>query len=121
MKLRPFSSAVLAGLLGGMAFGQGSTSPGTTPQGSTQKAASPAIDSLTPMAGPAGTKVTISGTQLNDVTRVQFSPGREAPFKVLSDSQIEVTVPDGAVTGPIKLSTAAGTAVSKDTFEVMPR
>lgn len=69
----------------------------------------PAISSLTPSSGAAGTAVTISGTSFVDVISVQFN-GITAAYTVNSATQITATVPAGETSGPLTITTAGGTA-----------
>ena len=78
----------------------------------------PAVIAMTPMAGPAGTLVTIRGTNLSRVSRVMFSPNLEAKEKVVSDIMIQVTVPVGAISGPVTLETLVGTVKPRVTFSI---
>lgn len=78
----------------------------------------PIINSFTPSSGPVGTKVTITGGGFHGATKVTFGGVKAASFSVDSGSQITATVPTGAVTGKIKVTTAGGTATSKGTFTV---
>jgi uncharacterized protein (TIGR03437 family) len=61
--------------------------------------------------------VTISGSAFTGATSVTFN-GVAAPFSVTSYSQITATVPAGATTGPIAVTTAGGTGVSQSSFSV---
>jgi uncharacterized protein (TIGR03437 family) len=77
----------------------------------------PAVSGFTPTSGPAGTSVTISGTNFTGATAVRFN-GASAPFTVSSATAIQATVPAGATNGPVSVTTAAGTAASGSTFTV---
>ena len=79
--------------------------------------AAPTLASFTPASGQAGTTVTISGTNLSGATGVTFN-GAGATFAVASATQISATVPQNATTGPIAVTTPAGTAVSQGSFTV---
>lgn len=76
------------------------------------------VSAVMPTSGPVGTLVTIKGTHLSGVTKVQFSPIRDASFKVVSDTEIQVTVPDEALPGPIQLATPNGVVQSPMSFLV---
>jgi IPT/TIG domain len=78
---------------------------------------SPHITGFIPSSGPEGTKVTISGTNLNGASAVKFH-GTSASFTVNSAIQITATVPTGATTGPISVTTAGGVATSATDFTV---
>ncbi|QHL86705.1 DUF11 domain-containing protein [Nibribacter ruber] len=62
------------------------------------------------MAQP-NTEVVLTGTNLNGATSVLFS-GTSAKFTVNTDTQITVKVPGTAFTGPIRVTTPSGTALS---------
>src|SRR5262249_41435450 len=57
-----------------------------------------------PNFGKVGTNVTILGDKLSHATSVTFN-GTAATFKVISDSQIETTVPSGATSGLVQVET----------------
>lgn len=73
------------------------------------------ITSFTPTKGKSGAKVTITGTNFTGATAVKFA-GVKATFKVASATKITATVPAGAKTGKIAVTTATGTATSSTSF-----
>lgn len=79
----------------------------------------PAITSFAPASGPVATGVTISGTTFTGVTAVSFD-GTAAIFTVSNSGTITTTVPFGAPTGPIIVTTLDGTATSAGSFTVTP-
>lgn len=79
----------------------------------------PVIQSIAPTSGAVGTTVTVTGSQFNGVTAVKFG-SVSASFAVVSPTTITATVPRRAKTGPISVTTAAGTAVSAGSFTVVP-
>jgi len=79
----------------------------------------PSIASVTPASGTATTEVTISGSALNSAMVVAFN-GSAAAFTVDSDTQIRTTVPSGATTGKISISSVDGTGSSAENFTVLP-
>ncbi|WP_035562859.1 FG-GAP-like repeat-containing protein [Hymenobacter sp. IS2118] len=97
----------------------------TTAGGSASSASSftvtvpaPTISSFTPGSGPVGTSVNITGTNFTGATAVAFN-GTAAPgFVVNSATQIAVSVPTGASTGFISLTTPGGSASSAGSFTV---
>ena len=77
----------------------------------------PTITGFTPPSGPGGTSVTIAGTGLEQTTKVAFG-SKVATFTVNSDTQVTATVPAGAITATIHVTTKGGAAVSKTKFTV---
>jgi uncharacterized repeat protein (TIGR03803 family) len=77
----------------------------------------PKFTSFTPPSGPVGTSVTITGTGLVQTTKVTFDK-IVASFTVVSDSEITATVPAGAGTGKIAITTKGGSASSSTSFTV---
>ncbi len=70
-----------------------------------------------PTTGTVGTNVVILGNGLTSSTRVTFN-GIPATFTVSADTYISATVPFGATTGPIVVTTPAGTLTSNKNFVV---
>jgi hypothetical protein len=98
----------------------------TTPAGTATSAANftvtvpaPTISSFSPTSGRTGTAVTITGTAFTGATVVRFG-GVRASFAVNSATQMTATVPVGAVTGKISVTTSAGTGTSAMNFTVVP-
>jgi uncharacterized repeat protein (TIGR03803 family) len=69
-------------------------------------------------AGSAGTYVVILGNNLTGSTAVSFN-GTAAPFAVVSDTEISATVPAGATTGSLAVTTPGGTLTSNKVFVVI--
>jgi hypothetical protein len=80
----------------------------------------PAIASLNPLSGPAGTSVTVTGQNLTAATAVTFNGTAAASFTVNSATQLTAIVPAGASTGLVRVTTAGGTASSPSNFTVVP-
>ncbi|MCG8603952.1 IPT/TIG domain-containing protein [bacterium] len=78
----------------------------------------PSITSFSPTSGPAGTEVTISGSDLFGATTVLFNGAVASTVNVDSDSQLRATVPNVATTGPISVSNSVGTETSSSSFTV---
>ncbi|HEY6301449.1 MAG TPA: choice-of-anchor tandem repeat GloVer-containing protein [Terriglobales bacterium] len=78
----------------------------------------PTITNLDPTSGPVGQEVDIVGGGFAGATRVAFGGVKATSFTVLSPSLIQTTVPTGAKTGKVSVTTPNGTAVSKQTFTV---
>jgi len=99
----------------------GVTTPGGTATSTadfTVTAAAPTVTSFTPLTGPVGTVVTITGTNLTGAASVAFNGTNAATLTVDSDTQITATVPTGATTGKVSVTTAGGTATSTADFTV---
>ncbi|MCL6264996.1 IPT/TIG domain-containing protein [Flagellimonas myxillae] len=80
----------------------------------------PSIDTFDPMEGPAGTKVTITGTEFDHGTVSVLFDGVEAEVTASSDVQIDATVPMGATTGQIEVSIGGQFVTSAENFIVIP-
>jgi IPT/TIG domain len=78
----------------------------------------PSITSFSPTSGPAGTQVVITGMSLSQATLVRFGTVKATAFTVNSDTKVTTTVPAGAVSGKISITTAGGTATSSAVFTV---
>jgi hypothetical protein len=80
-------------------------------------APAPTISGFAPTSGSPGTSVTISGTGFSGATAVSFN-GAAASYSVSSDTQITATVPSGATSGPISVTTGGGSVSSTASFTV---
>ena len=95
------------------------TTPSSTLKSSKIFKVVPTITSFNPTSGPVGTQVTISGTGLTQVSKVTFGGVKATAFTVNSATQVTATVPTGAVTGKIAVTTPGGSATSAGVFTVM--
>ena len=77
----------------------------------------PTITSFNPLSGVAGNSVVITGTNLLGATALRFN-GVNAAYTVNSTVQITATVPAGASTGPISVTTPMGSASSAGNFVI---
>lgn len=71
-----------------------------------------------PRAGNVGAAITILGTDLAGATSVSFN-GTQAPFTVVSSTEITTTVPDGATSGKIRVTTPSGTLDTRVSFPLL--
>jgi hypothetical protein len=78
----------------------------------------PTITGFDPTSGPVGQAVTITGTNFTGATAVSFNGTADPTFSVTNDTTISATVPSGASTGPIAVTTPGGTATSGTDFTV---
>jgi hypothetical protein len=81
----------------------------------------PTITALTPAIGAVGTSITITGTNLSNLTEVKFNGVSASPITVVSATSIKVNVPMGATTGKVTATNRAGTATSTALFKVLPK
>lgn len=77
----------------------------------------PEIDGYSPASGPVGTLVTFTGSGFTDTNGVEFNT-TAASFTILSDSTLTATVPTGASSGPLTVTTADGAATDLDQFSI---
>jgi len=61
----------------------------------------------------------ITGSGLRQTTKVTFGGIAATTFTVNSDTKVTATVPPGAVTGKIAITTPGGTATSVASFTVI--
>ena len=70
----------------------------------------PTVVIVNPNSGPAGTPVTVSGTNFTAVTAVNFGPGNKASFTVNNSTTLTATAPPGTGTVDVTVTTATGTS-----------
>jgi IPT/TIG domain len=76
------------------------------------------VTGVEPEQGPVGSEVAVTGTGLADVQRVTFGGVEATNLRKVSATELRVTVPDGAVSGPVTVHSPAGTADSPRPFTV---
>jgi uncharacterized repeat protein (TIGR03803 family) len=76
----------------------------------------PFVETL-PTSGKVGAAVIILGNSLTGATRVTFN-GTPATFKVVSGTELTTTIPSGASTGKVEVTTSSGTLTSNVNFRV---
>ncbi len=118
-------SPALGGGPSGLLQATSGTFYGTTPNGGTSSdgtvftlsmGLSPFVETL-PTSGGVSAPVFILGNNLTGATDVSFN-GMAATFTVVSDSEIQTTVPAGAVTGSVQVTTPSATLKTNVPFEV---
>jgi uncharacterized repeat protein (TIGR03803 family) len=92
--------------------------PGRTLTSNKTFRVTPQILSFKPPGGPVGTVVTITGVSLTQATKVAFGGVAATNFTVNSDTQVTATVPTGAKTGKIAITTPGGVPISPGAFTV---
>jgi len=96
------------------------TTPGGTAISATNFSVSqpPMLNSFTPSSGFIGATVTLNGTNLTNASALQCN-GTAATFTVVNATTISATVPAGANSGPMTVTTPDGTATSAVSFTVL--
>jgi hypothetical protein len=79
----------------------------------------PTIQSFTPTRGGRYASITLTGTRFTGTTAVRFN-GVAAAFVLYSDTQLRAIVPPTATSGPLTVTTAAGTRSATGNFTVIP-
>jgi hypothetical protein len=79
----------------------------------------PKVASFSPVSGPVGTSVEITGNSFTGATKVTFGAVSSTSLEVISDTQVDAVVPSGAVTGPIAVTTPGGTGTGNTNFTVV--
>jgi len=77
----------------------------------------PFVETL-PTSGKVGAAVKLLGNNLRGTTSVTFN-GTAATFTVVSRSEIKTSVPTGATTGTVKVTTHSRTLKSNAVFRVV--
>jgi hypothetical protein len=80
----------------------------------------PTIVNFTPTFGPAGTPVTLTGTDLAGANALTINGVAIVDFTVVNNTTVTFTIPTNATTGKIALTTAGGNAESATDFDVTP-
>lgn len=77
-----------------------------------------AIQNFTPAAGPVGTVVTVNGSGFTGTNVAWAGAAHNAVVKVLSDKQLQVTIPAGATSGAIGIFNTGFAAFTASAFQV---
>ncbi len=81
----------------------------------------PRISSFTPMSGPPGTVITLSGSGFTGASEVRLGDTRNTPLSavtVKSDTELTATLPTGVLSGPLSVIAPGGEATSTSSFLV---
>jgi len=105
-----------------VALGSASTTPvipvppttGTPPTSYPQ----PLIQSFSPSSGRVGTVVTIKGSSLTGANLAWVGAAKNGTVKVISDTQVQVTIPTAATTGAIGVFNPTKVAFTARSFSV---
>ncbi len=77
---------------------------------------SPVIAAISPLSGPAGTKITVTGTGLQPASTAWVGAGHDAAVTAVSATKLTVTVPADASSGAIALQIGSHWAFSTAAF-----
>ena len=80
----------------------------------------PTVTGFSPGSGSVGSVVDIDGTNFTGATGVTFNNVAATQYSVSSATHITATIPSGATTGRIRVTTPGGTATSASDFTVVP-
>jgi hypothetical protein len=76
----------------------------------------PSVAQLAPASGAPGQQILLWGSHLLGATSVTFNGVPAAAFQVNSTQAVMATVPAGATTGPVTITTANGSVTTKQDF-----
>ena len=91
----------------------------TTAEDFSPTATSPIIRSFSPSAEVVGNVIVITGSRFDSTASVSFGAVSATQFRVDSATQISVTVPASATSGPVIVRTAGGAVRSSAHFSVL--
>lgn len=78
------------------------------------------VRQLTPSRARVGSRVTLRGKGLAATTSVSFGGDVGAHFRIVDDGKLVTTVPKGAESGPVVVTSALKQAKSRTSFRVLP-
>lgn len=81
----------------------------------------PRVTALDPGRGPRGATIRIRGENFVNVTAVKFNGVNAVNVSAPAPTEINATVPATATTGPVTVTTSAGTSTNVNLFYVPPR
>ncbi|MBC7449386.1 MAG: IPT/TIG domain-containing protein, partial [Hymenobacteraceae bacterium] len=96
------------------------TAEGQTTSTQTFTITPPTITSISPLSGPVGTTITVTGTNLLGATAARVNGTAGTITGTVTATKVTFTVGTGSTTGLVSVTTAGGTATSTQTFTVAP-
>ena len=94
------------------------TTPSGTLTSNKQFQVKPQITGFSPTSGPPGTSVVVTGVSLTQTSKITFNSVVATSFTVNSDTQVTVTVPAGATSSKIGVTTTGAPVYSATAFTV---
>jgi hypothetical protein len=95
------------------------TDAGGSPHHTRPLPPAPVVAEFAPLSAAVGDLVTLTGTGFSGAYAVGFNGTPAIAFKVISDTQITASVPVGASTGPITVTTIGGSGTSVASLRVI--
>jgi hypothetical protein len=89
------------------------SSPGGTATVDFNVSLAPVITSISPLTARAGDVITVNGERFNSVTSVKLG-AMDVTFTLIDATELTFTVPVGAVTGKVTVTTTNGSGTSAD-------
>lgn len=86
----------------------------------TAGATAPAITSIAPTSATIGSTVTLTGTGFTGAAAVSLNGTNAPTFSVVSDTSLTFTVPSGATSGIVSVTTSSGTGTSATSLTISP-
>ncbi|NMO18806.1 IPT/TIG domain-containing protein, partial [Pyxidicoccus fallax] len=86
---------------------------------SVESGAVPSLRGFSPSAGWVDTRVTLDGANFTGTTEISFNGTPATDFSISGDTRLEVDVPSGATSGPIRVVNTRGQMVSSTPFTVL--
>ncbi len=118
--------AVLTGADAGMVIGGSFATVGGVPPARIARLAGdvgktrPAVSRITPESGIVGTRVVVRGSRLAGLTAAEFGGGVSAVVIPVSETEVHLDVPAGAMSGRITLRNIHGQGLSDAVFRIAP-
>jgi endoglucanase len=78
----------------------------------------PVVSGFSPMSGPVGTTVTVSGSDFTGATGARIGSGTTVPVTVANSSSLSFVVPSGSTSGVVTVTTPAGSDSSSTSYTV---
>jgi hypothetical protein len=76
------------------------------------------VNSFAPASGVAGTQVTLTGTGMSGATAVWFNGVEASSIAAVTATSLKATIPPGATTGPIIVTTPGGDGPASGNFTI---
>jgi uncharacterized protein (TIGR03437 family) len=78
----------------------------------------PVVNTITPQSARIGREITFTGNRLLGLSTISFANQIPAPFTIINDGLLRLTIPDTAVSGPLLLTTPGCAPVQTSALNV---